>query len=138
LALHSVDRSLYVIDNHGFKRANQLGLTAQRPANHAPPALPLDERPPPAPYPPPAEAISSRFSREELAVARRAYARQMLAILGVGNPAIEAAYAAAPREALLRAAAWSASSVRRLPPPARRGSGDSVEKQWTVAYSHIG
>jgi hypothetical protein len=34
-------------------------------------------------------------------VVRRAYDRQMTAILGVDNPAIEAAYAAVPREAFL-------------------------------------
>ena len=41
---------------------------------------------------------------------RRAYARQMLAILGVDNPAIEAAFAAAPREAFLGPPPWTASS----------------------------
>ena len=44
----------------------------------------------PAPSPPP-EENDRAFSRAELAVARRAYARQMLAVLGVDNPAIEAA-----------------------------------------------
>jgi hypothetical protein len=34
-------------------------------------------------------------------VVRRAYDRQMTAILGVDNPAIEAAYAGVPREAFL-------------------------------------
>jgi protein-L-isoaspartate(D-aspartate) O-methyltransferase len=43
-------------------------------------------------------------------VVRRAYARQMLAVLGVDNPAIEAAYAAVPREAFLRPPPWTASS----------------------------
>ena len=41
---------------------------------------------------------------------RRAYARQMLATLGVDNPAIEAAFAAVPREAFLRPPPWTASS----------------------------
>ena len=38
----------------------------------------------PAPSPPP-EENDRAFSRAELAVARRAYARQMLAVLGVDN-----------------------------------------------------
>jgi protein-L-isoaspartate(D-aspartate) O-methyltransferase len=50
------------------------------------------------------------FSRDELAIVRRAYARQMLAILGVDTPPIEAAYAAVPREAFLGPAPWTASS----------------------------
>jgi len=50
------------------------------------------------------------FSREELAVVRRAYARQMPAASGVDNPAIEAAYAAAPREAFLGPPPDTASS----------------------------
>jgi protein-L-isoaspartate(D-aspartate) O-methyltransferase len=58
----------------------------------------------------PPEEIRSAFSGEELAVVRRAYARQMLAILGVDNPAIEAAFAAAPREAFLGPPPWTASS----------------------------
>ena len=41
---------------------------------------------------------------------RRAYARQMLAILGVDNRAIEAAFAAASREAFLGPPPWTASS----------------------------
>lgn len=41
---------------------------------------------------------------------RRAYARQMLAILGVDNAAIEAAFAAVPREAFLGPPPWTASS----------------------------
>ena len=59
---------------------------------------------------PSSEEIASAFSRDELAVVRRAYARQMLAILGVDNPAIEAAFAAAPREHFLRPPPWTASS----------------------------
>jgi protein-L-isoaspartate O-methyltransferase len=43
-------------------------------------------------------------------VARRAYARQMTASLGVDNPANEAAYAAAPLEAFLGPPPWTASS----------------------------
>ena len=53
-----------------------------------------------APSPPP-EENDRAFSTGEPAVVWRAYARQMLAILGVDNPAIEAAYAAVPREAFL-------------------------------------
>jgi hypothetical protein len=67
------------------------------------------------------------FSTGELAVVRRAYARQLLAILGVDNPAIEAAYAAVPREAFLEPPPWTASSpfggIRPLP---GGGSGDSL------------
>ena len=47
------------------------------------------------------------LSRDELAIVRRAYARQMLAILGVDNPAIEAAYAAVRREAFLGPPPWT-------------------------------
>jgi len=43
-------------------------------------------------------------------VVRRADARQMLAVLGVDNPAIAAAYAVVPREAFLRPPPWTASS----------------------------
>jgi protein-L-isoaspartate(D-aspartate) O-methyltransferase len=63
----------------------------------------------PAPSPLPDEN-GRAFSREELAVVRRAYARQMLATLGVDNPAIEAAFAAVPREAFLGPPPWTASS----------------------------
>jgi protein-L-isoaspartate(D-aspartate) O-methyltransferase len=63
----------------------------------------------PAPSPPP-EEIRSVFSADELAIVRRAYARQMTAILGVDNPPIEAAYAAVRREAFLGPAPWTASS----------------------------
>ena len=41
---------------------------------------------------------------------RRAYARQRLAILGVDNRGIEAAFAVAPREHFLRPLPWTASS----------------------------
>ena len=41
---------------------------------------------------------------------RRAYARQMLAILGVDNAAIETAFATVPREAFLGPSPWTASS----------------------------
>ena len=41
---------------------------------------------------------------------RRAYARQMLAIVGVDSPAIEAAYAVVPREVFLGPPPWTASS----------------------------
>jgi protein-L-isoaspartate(D-aspartate) O-methyltransferase len=81
------------------------------PGKSLPASSPLDERTPPRPAPSPAEAISSGFSREELAVVRRAYARQRLAILGVDNRGIEAAFAAAPREHFLRPPPWTASSL---------------------------
>ena len=64
-----------------------------------------------SPLPSPAEAISSGFSREELAMVRRAYARQRLAILGVDNRGIEAAFAAASREHFLGPPPWTASSL---------------------------
>ena len=64
----------------------------------------------PAPYPPP-EEIRSAFSGDELAVVRRAYAQQMLATLGVDNPAIEAAYAAS----------WSGHGGRVRRRPGRAG-----------------
>jgi protein-L-isoaspartate(D-aspartate) O-methyltransferase len=71
-----------------------------------------------APSPPP-EENDRAFSTGEPAVVWRAYARQMLAILGVDNPAIEAAYAAVPREAFLGPPPWTASSpfggIRPLP-----------------------
>jgi hypothetical protein len=54
----------------------------------------------------------------------------MLAGLGVDNPAVEAADATAPREAFLGPLSTASSP--------RRGFGDSVEKQPTVDYSHIG
>jgi protein-L-isoaspartate(D-aspartate) O-methyltransferase len=43
-------------------------------------------------------------------VVRRAYARQMLATVGVDSPAIEAAYAVAPREVFLGPPPWTVSS----------------------------
>jgi protein-L-isoaspartate(D-aspartate) O-methyltransferase len=43
-------------------------------------------------------------------MAPRAYARQMLATLGVDNTVIEAAYAAAPRKAFLGHPSWRVSS----------------------------
>jgi protein-L-isoaspartate(D-aspartate) O-methyltransferase len=63
--------------------------------------------PGPAPLP---DQNGRALSRDELAIVRRAYARQMLAIFGVDNPAIEAAFAAVPREAFLGPAPWTASS----------------------------
>lgn len=50
------------------------------------------------------------FSPAELAVVRRAFARQMLAIAGVDNAAIAAAFAAVPREAFLGPPPWTAAS----------------------------
>ena len=71
-------------------------------------------------------------------MARPAYARQMLAVLGVDNPAIEAAFAAVPRELFFGPPPWTVSSpyggTRRL---SGADSANSVEKQPTVAYSHI-
>jgi protein-L-isoaspartate(D-aspartate) O-methyltransferase len=65
------------------------------------------------------DEIRSVLSADELAVVRRAYARQMTAILGVDNLAIEAAYAAVPREGFLGPPPWTAASpfggVRPLP-----------------------
>jgi protein-L-isoaspartate(D-aspartate) O-methyltransferase len=63
----------------------------------------------PAPSPLPDENDRA-FSAGELAVVRRAYARQMLAVLGVDNQPIEAAYAAVPREAFLGPPPWTVSS----------------------------
>jgi hypothetical protein len=81
------------------------------PSKSLPASSPLDERTRPLPTsPPPIEANSSAFSGEELAVVRRAYARQMLAIVGVQDAAIEAAFATAPREAVLGPPPWTASS----------------------------
>lgn len=50
------------------------------------------------------------FSPAELAIVRRAFARQMLAILGVDNAAVAAAFAAVPREAFLGPPPWTAVS----------------------------
>jgi hypothetical protein len=63
--------------------------------------------PEPAPLP---DENGRALSRDELAIVRRAYARQMLAILGVDNPAIEPAYAGVRREAFLGPPPWTASS----------------------------
>jgi protein-L-isoaspartate(D-aspartate) O-methyltransferase len=58
----------------------------------------------------PAPTLPTSFSEAELSIVRRAYARQMLAIVGVENPAIEAAFAAVSREAFLGPPPWAASS----------------------------
>lgn len=50
------------------------------------------------------------FSPAELALVRRAFARQMLAIHSVDNAAVAAAFAAVPREAFLGAPPWRAVS----------------------------
>lgn len=73
-----------------------------------------------APCPVPAKTDAA-FSSAERAIVRRAYARQMLAALGVDDPAIEAAYAAAPREAFLGPPPWTATSpfAGRRPLPSR-------------------
>lgn len=49
------------------------------------------------------------FTQAELSVARRAFARQMLAITGVNNSAIAAAFAVVPREAFLGPPPWTAA-----------------------------
>ena len=101
-------------------------LAARSQENPAPPVQQIDDRrePDASPLPSPAEENDRAFSTGELAVVRRAYARQMLAILGVDNPAIEAAYAAVPREAFLGPPPWTASSpFGGYPPTARRGPG---------------
>jgi protein-L-isoaspartate(D-aspartate) O-methyltransferase len=46
-------------------------------------------------------------SSAELTTVRRVYARKMLAVLGVENPALEAAYAAVPRELFLGPPPWN-------------------------------
>ena len=73
--------------------------------------------PEPAPLP---DENGRALSRDELAIVRRAYARQMLAILGVDNPAIEAAYAAVRARGLLRAAAVDRVVALRRPSAGRR------------------
>jgi len=52
----------------------------------------------------------SSFSPTELAVVRRAFGCQMLAVLGVENAAVAAAFAAVPREAFLGPSPWTAVS----------------------------
>jgi protein-L-isoaspartate(D-aspartate) O-methyltransferase len=56
------------------------------------------------------EDSATSFTQTELALVRRAYARQMLAILDVRNEAIEAAYAKVPRERFLGPPPWRMSS----------------------------
>jgi protein-L-isoaspartate(D-aspartate) O-methyltransferase len=46
------------------------------------------------------------FLQEELAIVRRAYAKQMLSVLGVTDPRVEAAFAAVRREAYLGPGPW--------------------------------
>ena len=87
-------------------------LAAQSPENHGPSGARLTREsdramPEPAPLP---DQNGRALSRDELAIVRRAYARQMLATLGVDNPAIEAAYAAVRREAFLGPPPWTVSS----------------------------
>lgn len=69
-------------------------------------------RTPPLPVssPLPDDKLRSAFTAAELAVVRRAYARQMLAVFGVDNAAIEAAFAAVPRETFLGPPPWTAST----------------------------
>lgn len=57
----------------------------------------------------PAVSESPAFSPTELSVIRRAFARQMLAIAGVQNPRIEAAFTAIAREAFLGEPPWTAA-----------------------------
>jgi len=49
----------------------------------------------------------SDFDAAALAIVRRAYARQMLAMAGVENPALENAFAAVPRERFLGPPPWT-------------------------------
>ena len=75
-------------------------------------------RPPHAsPSPPPTEANPNAFSCEDFAMARRAYAPQMLATVGVDNTVIEAGYAAVRREGVSWAALDGLLALRRRPPP---------------------
>jgi protein-L-isoaspartate(D-aspartate) O-methyltransferase len=46
------------------------------------------------------------FLQEELAIVRRAYAKQMLSVLGVTDPRVEAAFAAVRREAYIGPGPW--------------------------------
>lgn len=50
----------------------------------------------------------SPFSQAELVVVRRAFARQMLAVAGIGNAAVAAAFAAVPREDFVGPPPWTA------------------------------
>ncbi|MBI5312796.1 MAG: methyltransferase domain-containing protein [Methylocystis sp.] len=67
------------------------------------------------------EQAQSAFAPAELAIVRRAYAAQMLAVVGVANPAVEAAYAAVSRERFLGEPPWAIASpfggLRSLPRP---------------------
>src|SRR5215470_12058869 len=49
---------------------------------------------------------TARLLPEELAIVRRAYAKQMLAAFGVTDPRVEAAFAAVRREAHLGPGPW--------------------------------
>lgn len=62
-----------------------------------------------APFPPPQDDSRTAFTPAELSVVRRAYARQMLALGGVDDVAIERALAAVPREDFLGPPPWLAS-----------------------------
>ncbi|KQT22673.1 protein-L-isoaspartate O-methyltransferase [Bradyrhizobium sp. Leaf396] len=55
----------------------------------------------------PSPPLDQNFSADELAIVRRAYARQMLALLGVEDGRIEAAFAAVPRERFLGDPPWT-------------------------------
>jgi protein-L-isoaspartate(D-aspartate) O-methyltransferase len=68
-----------------------------------------------------AEQARSSFTPAELAIVRRAYAGQMLAVAGVVNAVVEAAYVAVPRELFLGEPPWTIASpfggLRSLPRP---------------------
>ena len=57
------------------------------------------------------------FTQAELSVARRAFARQMLAITGVNNPAVAAAFAVVPRGFSWAAAMDGGVTIDGLPYP---------------------
>ncbi|OHV18662.1 methyltransferase domain-containing protein [Rhizobium sp. RMa-01] len=54
---------------------------------------------------------TAMFTADELAVVRRAYARQVAATAGTTNPRIEAAFAVVPREKFLGAPPWQIANL---------------------------
>ena len=58
-----------------------------------------------------------RMEQEELAIVRRAYAKQMLAVFGVTDPRVEAAFAAVRREAYLGPGPWPMYRGAYVPTP---------------------
>ena len=58
--------------------------------------------------------MNSAFSQDELAVIRRAYAKQILTLSGIAeNARLEEAFAAVPRENFLGPAPWQISRASR-------------------------